>query len=740
MDDGYPYRYVWASHITISAQFAPGILFVAKQQGIHYYKMSCTILDGHGVAYECPRGTKSVSIPFNTVWGEQCFVFRSATTLELADGPPQQDNVCFNTILTQRPSPLVVFNIRRLREVLMTPIALLQIHKKATFPQPWPCSQANSFVVVCLEYLDSSITRIVALNLAHVRKQDTIPLRNYIRTLQQEVDTKKNGDFYTAKVFIGPSARSEEYTVALAFRDDEAAAEVGAAHEPADDAEHRDAAHEPGEPGDDDAMLTEAGSTASANPIAIAAHSVLLFPIGPTDGYMVLDVETSVRVRKIVQWELEEHTRDPSPHHVDVRALVMSPPLALDIAIGQSDGSDTPGCFVFCMKITRGKRTSILVVWRKKLYHLSLDGIPSTSDLGHSASSFTRACRGKPSFDFKEGRQRYVITFSVLAHRRVSLQGPVPESERLHIQWTALLSRAAAEKLRDKVGGHRGARTSGSAAVRTDGSDSDDESERSESAQATQVAPREGTIGAFFSHALSCANRAIALTRPMWEAMRALGGVAASFVAGTEKRSMHVPRGTKVMRPNAADDTDAAEVPSWNGLDLNAFAFTSSNVSACSALAWQVGLVEEASEDQYDYSVRQLTTAADTPLAAIARRVQHMHPHGQSVCSPPLARGNPVIHDVDIDLWEVLLQATTSTCVMRNALTNAAIALAPLDGAEDINADAPPSPQTAASDGDDHCSGSDGTHSEHSISGVAETSRLEGGNSATHHERSVCID
>jgi len=86
-------------------------------------------------------------------------------------------------------------------------------------------------------------------------------------------------------------------------------------------------------------------------------------------------------------------------------------------------------------------------------------------------------------------------------------------------------------------------------------------------------------------------------------------------------------------------------------------------VSQTSFWAWCVGLIEAPTAEEFPYTERMLPSVGEVPLRAILRRARSLlspDPPPYLLSPPPESDGKPVLHSIDVDLFEALLQATTS--------------------------------------------------------------------------------
>jgi hypothetical protein len=150
-----------------------------------------------------------------------------------------------------------------------------------------------------------------------------------------------------------------------------------------------------------------------------------------------------------------------------------------------------------------------------------------------------------------------------------------------------------------------------------------------------------------------------------------------------------IPKGIKVVRVECPGGEDAdAIVPSWEGLQQSAEpASEPKKVSSSSLLAWCLGALSEPTLEEFDYNQRMLTSVGSVPLSAIAKRLRLMLdnvPMQYEVCDETLSPGNPRIFSIDVDLFEMLIQGTTSSGVILDGLLAAHAIFSPLDSEDCI--------------------------------------------------------
>jgi hypothetical protein len=247
-----------------------------------------------------------------------------------------------------------------------------------------------------------------------------------------------------------------------------------------------------------------------------------------------------------------------------------------------------------------------------------------------------------------------------------------------NVYWTALLGPVEASKLRDHL--NRAPKAATASSKDTTSIDASEAIDNTESEAGDIPAPR--TLGAYFQQCRSCASSAICMTRPMLEA------------CGISRRGRlpAIPKGIKVVRVDCPGGEDAdACVPSWEGLRQSAEAASEpKKVSSSSLLAWCLGSLREPTLDEFDYNERMLTSVGSVPLEAIAKRLRLMLddvPMQYEVFDETLSHGNPRIFSIDIDLFEVLIQGTTSSGVILDGLLAAHEIFSPLDSNDSVALD-----------------------------------------------------
>jgi hypothetical protein len=146
-----------------------------------------------------------------------------------------------------------------------------------------------------------------------------------------------------------------------------------------------------------------------------------------------------------------------------------------------------------------------------------------------------------------------------------------------------------------------------------------------------------------------------------------------------------IPKGIKVVRVECPGGEDAdACVPSWEGLRQSAEPQAASEpkkVSSSSLLAWCVGALSEPTAE-FDYKERMLTSVESVPQAAISKRLQLMIddvPMQYEPCDNTLSNGTTRIYSIDVDLFEMLIQGSTSSGVIQDGLLTAHTIFSPVE-------------------------------------------------------------
>ena len=607
------------------------------------------------LTFKCPEGTRSLSFPYNEDSAIAVnFLFQAEGFSSIAN-PPVSHNVCFYTALNSNASSFCQSDLSTLGDVVqLCPVALVMLRSKAlvsSLPY-WPCARKNAYALLCvLWHTDGdTIDCLVLLNYSEIHKcnlaEDFGGLAQTLRTLKQSKPQRKQfSDVYTFEPML-PSNKNTISTINLGVH-------VAVAVDVA------------GEVGVDHAMNhVEASASEHDRHLVISKNSV--YKLSLPDTTMVLDVAACVRLRAMLEWSSSSSTTTPS---TDLGPLAWGPPLE---TLPESLESESH-CYLFVavIDLLGASSRSCLFVCNGKLRHVGWNClIAAGARIAAAIRAYRRVCNAQKAVNSKkltfDGHQ-YSVQFVVFSHKQKSAPGPLSELEQLHTQWEALLGKSEAGALRDSTDDinilEPGRLPHQRADETCDVSDGDSKCEGIRT-----VDDQDGTVGHFIAQASSCSNRGLVVTKAMQEALSLGRGGRTSGVFRS------VPDGTKIIAPPVCKgDTDTAEIQIWDGLEgcFNSLGESVAHLSSSSVLAWCLGLISEPSSDEYDYTTSIIQKAKDVTMAAVRKRIELMRPDGPAIGGPSITSSTATVDDLDIDLFEAVLQVTSSLCVQRNALRNA---------------------------------------------------------------------
>ena len=600
--------------------------------------------------FPCPLNTRTLSFGSGDL-PEPVIIGVGQDNCSIESVTSTSHNVCFEDCIQKTDAvPWHCDMVNVGDSVCVLPAALTSITDNTIVPRHWPCTKPGAQVLVSFIVEGRLIRSILVFNYAAVRDKvrsialvGGTTLYNAVRKATRTATVTST--FCTSLILVCPNAVTVTKNVGGGLL-----AEVRR--------------------GDVDA---EATSTLS---LLVTTKSRLVFS---NVVIKVINVADDVRRRRPTGW-LDSAYRHAADGDIDIMKLIASTALhTLPVVNGTIENAE---CYLFVAAIftdnrVRSSPSQALVARRGILYHVSLR--ESQTDFSFSASAYKRSvetyCAKRDITLVDSGIPSCYILFHVFAHQKRQMSGTVPADVSNNVYWTALLGPVEASKLLDRP----------SRAPKPTGASSTDTVTTSVAAsEAIDVTESESvdfpapqTLGAYFQQCQSCASNAIAMSRPMLEA------------CGIRRRGMlaAIPKGIKVVRVECPGGEDAdAFVPSWEGLP-HGREHTSEpmKVSSSSLLAWYLGALSEPTPEEYDYKKRLLTSVDSVPMAAIAKRIQLMVdnvPMPFEICDETLSKGNPRISSIDVDLFEMLIQGTTSSDVIVGGLRTALSIFSPLDDEE----------------------------------------------------------
>lgn len=611
---------------------------------------------------------------------EQSWMFQANRTvaigpasINIADLP--EGVVCFRDLLdpadadaTFAPLDLAHFPDG---QVALTPIAVVKLRSRPSIP--WPTRRATDNALICLILAGDFISRVAIVSCAAMldaTRQGLVggtAFANAVRSLSKTA-ARATCDEFDLTVYHGPDAMTRDVVVSQA-----SGGVVAVQRYPA--------------------VVAPQPPAAPEVTLPVREDSVFALPGGEDDSYMVLDIATHVRLRSEVEWVRRVAVPDGA---ADLIALVSTPALAA-LPAGARGSSQSHECFVFLAAVAQdGARPTALVVWRRALYHVAgLDAALGT-DLRTSAEAYARALSGDAAADAHppvdvtlDGSRVVGVRFFVFTHQAGSRRGAQTEARVLVTQWTALHGPVLTAMLKD------GRRRRSSVMPRGASGEEDfalgdeassDADHRGENA--------EGTVGAYLATARSCDARGVLMTEPMYAAARSNG-----VLGSRAKVRQGAPRGTRVVRPQCADDVDLREdadavIPLWEwGSSSRAVPPARRShrvasvspppprrtVSSSSVLAYHLGLVDKPTDVEFVYTDRQVAHAASVPMEAVVRRARTLFGVDTQLTSdvvvaePPPSAGVVQASSTDVDLFEEHMHAvTTNSEIVRRATLIAA--------------------------------------------------------------------
>ena len=576
-----------------------------------------------------------------------------------ADDAPNSDNVCFRTALEEKYSDFSYDDLSTFGQNLkLSPVAFIVLRSALCLSRIawWPCARSNAFALLCVTWNpgSSGLSHLVVLNYNMVHKCPTSGVYHNLAKTVRILHSAKSQRMHCGDVYeiVALLSSSKQTAACLSLQVDE---------------------HHEALPISAEAVVPTAGSAVFAGPLdpvaqdvldrhlVVSKNSVLVLEL--SGRIMVLDVSGCVRVCGRLAWTT---TTNAIPASTSLLALASSPPLqTLPDGLVRKDC-----CFVFIAMIEAQGSKSCLVGIDGHLRHVLLSSLLCLgSSTVASVNAYKRVCRSATPTETNLGAQACRVHCLVLSHKHRSVRGMQSECEQLQTQWTALLGPSEAVALRNTVViCHPGPKSGIHKRSREDKREAASISSGDPSEHEDESLELDDTLSRFISQARSCSNRGIRITNAIMQALRSRGAWRSGVLPT-------VPAGTKITVHNSGEDADAADIQHWDGLDgeFKGLETVGPRVSSTSALAWCLGRIAEPSCNEFDYSTRVLRNAKSVPMAAIRKKLQLLRPGGPQITGPSVSCGVPHINDVDVDLFEALLQVTSSACVKRNALYNAKV-------------------------------------------------------------------
>lgn len=613
------------------------------------------------VSFSCPGGTRNLVFEVDTVNGDMSegFMAISAESLKwgMLEGEPlETSDVRFATVLEGKMTHFSVPPAGQ--RIMLTPIGQIRLPRKAVMPRVWPCLRPEFAAVVCVVVTgDHFISRVVFYSVAGLRERfedlGGPALRDATKAARAlGVEAELTGA-YSLTTWVADSR------VALARAED------GSMRATAVEGRTRASAAA------DRAETSPDGDESEPRAVLVKPTSSLVFE-SSTGRCFVIDVGAAVELRTPRAWA-EKAGRPEGDHVVNVEDVIASAPLEdlPDIPEGVAPEAADSFLFLAIVYAGSGRRSSAVVMRRGEMLHVSLGARDEVGVSGFrsSAAAFWRKVgtlldedppRFPRSVREQDGATVHLTAFS---HRARQGHGPLPERLKNVEYWEALLGAGEAAKLKD------GARKRPVATRRPSNDHAGSGAELEDADDTDDAGMEPGSFGAFREALPSCSNIGVALDSAMRESLGLDRTVGAARVP---------PSGTQVVRPAGLVDADAG-VPMWGSPECCGGPAEVRQVSATSLLAWTLGRkdVPTPTPEEVPYVDSVLSSVDGVAMSAVRRSllaavgVEGRGPR-YVASAPPVIDALPTVHSVDLDLWEVSRQVTTTQRFIYDALEGAA--------------------------------------------------------------------
>ena len=602
-----------------------------------------------------PDTTKTIAFPLDAD-GSSFVYFGDPSAENISDAASQDENLQFADVLST--AQFEDFDVAKLGgTVVLTPFAVVSISSKQAMPALWP-SRTNAGSAVFLNSLGGVRTMVVMSHPALKKAScDALTggavLRNAVRTGLEDPGVERVEYRGYLKLAILAYTSKDRPNIRVWIDGGILRTEL------CDDLSRRD---------------LPPPISASVE-LELSQASVLTFGLGAERA--VLDIAGGCRARDDIGWRRTASPGDGT--ELDLGPLLSSLPSQWPPA----SGCASPECHYFVALVWHCDRISALVSTGGVLRHIVLDNLPAKSDFALSAAAYRRVIltSGRSAVipgvvgTSDDDPNQYQIKLFAYAHRHGSRPGPALEPDRKAVMWTALLGPVEAAGLLDAEAAdpvHRRMLE-----MREGVGVDEDVPERGvpsgRAGRARPVVP--GTLGAFFSAARSCANRAIVLTQEMVDAFdRRLPPVRLGV---TERIRIVAPKQLQL------EDADVT-IPTWGETPAGraVAAVDNAPVSSSSVLLHCLGRLDGPRPDELPYEERLLSRVADVPLSAIVTCLRAMAGEDPRVVeAPPPSIASVVVRQVDVDMFEAIVQGTTSTSVVSMGLRGASLVFKKLHAA-----------------------------------------------------------